>query len=60
MVLSTKFIEKARRELGEDDEKNEELLLQFRAWIASHRFIKSCRQGEQIEKLKFTFINHVV
>lgn len=48
MVLSAKLIEKARRELGEDDEKNEQLLCQFRAWIASHRFIKSCRKGERI------------
>lgn len=51
MALSVKFIEKARQELGEDDAKREECLCQFREWIASHSFIKSCRQGERLREL---------
>lgn len=49
MALSAKFIEKARRELGEDDERKKEFLIRFRDWILNHRFIKSCRQGETFE-----------
>ncbi|CRK88987.1 CLUMA_CG002595, isoform A [Clunio marinus] len=46
MSLSAKFIEKARRELGEDSERREECLRQFREWIVCHRFIKRCRQDD--------------
>lgn len=45
-ALSSIFVEKARVELGEDDEKREECLKQFRIWLKNHGFIKSCRNGE--------------
>lgn len=45
MELSKKFAEKARRELGESAELKAECLIQFRAWISVHPFIKKCRQG---------------
>lgn len=51
-ALSSIFVEKARVELGEDDEKREECLKQFRVWLKNHEFIKNCRNGE-FKKIKF-------
>ena len=45
-MLSAKFVEKARRELGEDLDNRDECLCQFQEWISNHTFIKSCRRGE--------------
>lgn len=45
MALSAKFVDKARRELSENEENKRESLRQFREFIRNHRFIKSCRQG---------------
>lgn len=45
-ALSSIFVEKARVELGEDDQKREECLKQFRVWLKNHEFIKNCRNGE--------------
>jgi hypothetical protein len=47
MVLTKRFIEKARRELGESDEAKIEHLKKFRDWIENHRFIRKVRKGEK-------------
>lgn len=46
MALSEVFVEKAKKELGENQEKREECLKQFRKWLENHEFIKDCRDGE--------------
>jgi len=43
--ISEQFVQKARIELGETDERRQECLVEFRDWIAAHPFIKDCRQG---------------
>jgi hypothetical protein len=40
------FLEKARKELGEDDNIKNQSLKQFREWIEKQAFIKKCRKGE--------------
>jgi hypothetical protein len=45
MALSEVFVEKAKIELGENDDKKKECLKQFRKWLENHEFIRSCRDG---------------
>lgn len=52
MALSRAYIEQARLELGEDEEKREECLRQFRIWLDNHGFIKNCRNGKTNNKKK--------
>jgi hypothetical protein len=40
------FLEKARKELGEDENIKNQSLKQFREWIEKQAFIKKCRKGE--------------
>lgn len=39
-------MEKAKIELGEDENKRKQALVEFREWIQSHPRIISCRTGE--------------
>jgi hypothetical protein len=43
--LSEKILEKARRELGENDTVKSQAVEQLRNWIKSQPNIKNCRQG---------------
>jgi hypothetical protein len=45
-MVSEKFLEKARDELREDENRKEQALQHFREWIGKHPYIKSIRQGE--------------
>lgn len=47
IMLSEKFLEKARVELREDEKRKEQALEHFREWINKHPYIRSIRQGEQ-------------
>ena len=40
-----KILEKARKELGEDEQLKNEKLKEFKIWLSNHPFIKSCRNG---------------
>lgn len=52
MSISAKSCEKARRELGENDDRKEKCLCQFREWIDNHSYIRKCRRGDR-SVLKF-------
>jgi hypothetical protein len=43
--MDKKILEKARKELGEDEEVKNEKLKEFKVWLTNHPFIKSCRDG---------------
>jgi hypothetical protein len=44
-MLSEKFVQKARSELREDENRKKQALEHFREWIAKHPYIKRIRQG---------------
>jgi hypothetical protein len=44
--LSPFFINKAKRELGEDDIKKRQSLVQFRKYLETHPFLKMYEIGE--------------
>jgi GrpB-like predicted nucleotidyltransferase (UPF0157 family) len=46
-VLPEKFVEKAKRELREDDNRKEQALEHFRQWLKKHPYIKEYRQGRK-------------
>ncbi|CRK93841.1 CLUMA_CG007368, isoform A [Clunio marinus] len=46
MMLSDKFLEKARNELREDETRKEQALEHFREWLNKHPYIKSIRQDD--------------
>lgn len=46
MMLSDKFLEKAKTELREDEKRKEQALEHFREWIQKHQYIKSIRQDD--------------
>jgi hypothetical protein len=45
--LSDFFLEKARVELGEDENRRKEGIEKLRAWIKSQSWIKKCRDGKE-------------
>lgn len=52
MSLSSRFLQMAKEEIGEDETKKVQALDQFREWLDKHPFItKSCR-GE------FKYVSH--
>ncbi|KAG5671395.1 hypothetical protein PVAND_001593 [Polypedilum vanderplanki] len=46
MELSESFIEKARVELGENENLKIQCLSELRIWLANHPFIKNCRKDD--------------
>lgn len=44
--MDSKFIEKARVELREDELRKRQSLAQFRDWLSKHPFLKDVRQGD--------------
>jgi hypothetical protein len=44
--LTPALLEKAKIELGEDENKRTQMLQQFRDWIKNHPHIKKCRTGD--------------
>lgn len=46
--MDKKFVEKALIELGEDESKRVQSLVQFREWLAKHPFLSSVRQGKKL------------
>lgn len=44
--MESKFVEKARLELGETDLKKAQALVHFREWLSKHRYFKNARQGK--------------
>lgn len=45
MMVSEKFLEKAKLELCENEKRKEQALEHFREWIQKHQYIRSIRQG---------------
>jgi hypothetical protein len=43
--LSDKVLKQARKDIGEDDSKKAQMLIQFREWIEKHPRIKLTRKG---------------
>jgi predicted RNA binding protein with dsRBD fold (UPF0201 family) len=44
--MDKKFIEKAQKELGEDENKRRQCLEQLREWISKTPILKGARQGQ--------------
>lgn len=58
-VLPEKFVEKAKRELREDENRKEQALEHFREWLKKHPYIKEYRQGilnDKFNDLRMEFI----
>jgi hypothetical protein len=51
--LSEFFVEKARRELGEDESRREQALERFKEWIIKHPFIRGYPGGLDLNILSF-------
>ena len=50
-------MEKAKIELGEDENKRKQALVEFREWIQSHPRIISCRTGEDFFLYSFFYLH---
>lgn len=48
-MVSEKFLDIAKRELREEENRKQQALEHFREWIKKHPYIKSIRQGKVIE-----------
>ena len=55
-MLAEKFVQKARLELREEENRKKQALEHFREWIRKHPYIKQIRQGTFITKPKSKFI----
>lgn len=55
-MLEEKFVQKARSELREDENRKKQALEHFREWIAKHPYIKRIRQGNFQSTYKFVEI----
>jgi hypothetical protein len=53
--LSDFFLEKARVELGEDENRRKEGIEKLRAWIKSQSWIKKCRDGKEFLLSRWAF-----
>ena len=47
-MLEEKFLQMARDELREEENRKKQALEHFREWIAKHPYIKQIRQGENL------------
>jgi len=50
-MLDEKFLEIAKVELRETENRKQQSLQHFREWISKHSFIKKVRQGERTSSL---------
>lgn len=46
-MLEDKFVQMARDELREEENRKQQALVHFREWISKHPYIKQIRQGER-------------
>lgn len=47
-MLAEKFVQKARLELREEENRKKQALEHFREWIKKHPYIKEIRQGRRL------------
>jgi hypothetical protein len=58
MSNKIELLEKARIELGEDENKKKQGIEYLRAWIESQPNIRNCREGENLMQIKYGKLFH--